>query len=223
MERWSRGAGVLFSVVAIISFALFGDQPKVDDSASDVVSFYGDNRGRIALAVVLFLVSFVILAWFAGALATALRNGGESSLATSFTLLLAVFIAMQFVLGMLVAGLGEALKNGTVSADVAQTVNELAWAADTLGAIPLAGAVLAATGGLNRARIMPAWHMWLGLLAALVIFLRGTTWATSGFWSPSGGWAYAAIFMAFAWTVVTSVLLYRSAPATTTVAATTAA
>lgn len=54
---------------------------------------------------------------------------------------------------------------------------------------------------------MAAWYSWLGLLAAALALLHGTNWATSGFWSATGGFLFVAIIAALAWTLVTSVLL----------------
>ena len=208
-ERWSRGFGMLFVVVVVVAFLIFGDQPKVDDSASSVASFYGDHHSRIAWASALFLFSFVFLAWFVGAMTNAMRGRGEGRLANVVLLAVAVFVAAQVLVGALSAGLAVSFANGVVTPDLARTLNTLAWCADTLAAYPLFGAILAATGGLTRAKLLPGWYTWFGGLAAVIVLLRGTTWASDGFWSPSGEYVYAGILAALSWTFVTSLLLYR--------------
>jgi hypothetical protein len=208
-ERWSRGFGVLFVVVVLIAFFTFGDQPKVDDSASDITSFYDGDRGRILVGLVLFALSFVILAWFVGAIANALRTAGEGRLAATVILLTAVFVGIQFMTGMLVGGLSHSIAgNSASSEDLLRALNTMAWSADALSSIPLAGAILAASAGL--ALLLPSWHIWLGLVAAILIVLRGTNWASDGFWAPSGDYALITIAAALLWTLVTSVLLYRA-------------
>ena len=208
-ERWSRGFGMLFVVVVIVAFALFGDQPKVDASAGSVVSFYGDHHSRIAWATALFMFSFLFLAWFVAAMTNAMRGRGEGRLANAVLLTVAVFVAAQVLVGTLSAGLAVSFANGAVTPEVARTLNTLAWCADTLAAYPLVGAILAATGGLTRAKLLPGWYAWFGGLVAVIVLLRGTTWASDGFWAPSGEYVYAAIFAALSWTFVTSLLLYR--------------
>ncbi len=194
----------------MVSFFIFGDQPKVDDSAGSVASFYSDHHGRIAWASALFLFSFVLLTWFVAAMTNALRDRGEGRLSNAVVLLVAAFIAGQLLVGTLSAGLAVSIANGVVSPDLARSVNTFAWCADTLAAYPLFGAIIAATGGLTRSKLLPGWYAWFGGIAAVIILLRGTTWATDGFWSPSGDYVYAEILAALTWTFVTSLLLYRA-------------
>jgi hypothetical protein len=210
-ERWTRGFGVIFVVVVLIAFFTFGDQPKIDDSVDDIISFYDGDRSRILVGLVIFAFSFVILAWFVGALANALRIAGEGRLAATAIMLVAVGIGVQFMAGMLIGGLSQSIA-GTSGADegVLRALNTLAWSADALAAIPFAGSVLAASVGLNRARLLPSWHLWLGLVAGVVVALRGTNWASDGFWSPSGDYSFVTIIAILAWTLVTSILLYRA-------------
>ena len=209
-ERWSRGFGVLFVILAVIAFFTFGDQPKVDDPASDLVSFYDGDRGRVMTGLVIFAVAFIILAWFVGAIANVLRRAGEGRLAATTILLVAVFIGIQFMTGMLLGALAHSVAGFAQADDLIRAFNNLAWSADALSAFPLAGSILAASVGLNRARIVPGWHIWLGLVAAILIFLRGTNWASDGFWAPSGEYGFVSIASALVWTLVTSILLYRA-------------
>ena len=210
-ERWSRGFGVLFVVVVVIAFFLFGEQPKVDDSASDIRSFYDGDRGRILASLVIFALSFVILAWFVGAVANALRIAGEARLAATAVVLVAVFIGVQFLVGTLVGGLATSIAGGSADDErLLQALNTLAWSADVLAAFPLAGVILAASAGLNRGRLLPSWHIWLGVAAAILIALRGTNWASDGFWAPSGDYAFISIIAGLGWTLVTSALLFRA-------------
>jgi hypothetical protein len=210
-ERWSRGFGVLFVVVVLIAFFTFGSQPKVDDSGSDIVSFFDGDRGRILTGLVIFAFSFVILAWFIGAIANALRIAGEGRLAVTAIVLAAVFIGVQFLTATLVAGLATSIAGASADDEnLLRALNTLSWSADAVSSFPLAGAVLAASVGLNRSRLLPSWHLWLGVVAAILIVLRGTNWASDGFWAPSGDYAFITIIAGLGWTLVTSVLLFRA-------------
>lgn len=94
-----------------------------------------------------------------------------------------------------------------------QAINSLSWSADAFSSFLVAGVTLAATIGLWRAAIVPQWFGWLGLVATVVIALRGTNWASDGFWSPSGGYLYVSLVAGLGWVIVASVLLFRAAPA----------
>src|SRR5207247_5646989 len=66
-------------------------------------------------------------------------------------------------------------------AGVISALNTLLTTGDVVSGYPLAAFILAASIGLSRARIVPAWYGSLGFLAGLIALLHGTNWATSGF------------------------------------------
>ena len=72
--------------------------------------------------------------------------------------------------------------------------------------------VLAAAVGLKRTASIPAWLAWAGLVVAALFFLRATTWASEGFWSPSGDYILIAILCGLAWILVTSIVLFVREP-----------
>ena len=213
-ERLARAAGLGFVVLLIVGFALFGDAPKVDASGADVAAYYDDHSGRILTAVPIIGIAFVLFLWFAGAISNALRVAGEGRLAATTVALAGALVAVQFILQALGATL--ALNAGDES--VAQTVNTFSWATDALGSFLVAGLITAATVGLRRSALVPGWFGWVGAIAAVLVALRGTTWASDGFWSPSGGYLYVSVVAGLGWTILASVLLYRAAPATADVA-----
>jgi hypothetical protein len=208
-ERWSRGMGVVFVVLAIVAFAIFGEQPKAEDTAADVVSFYRDDGGRVLTAVTIFGFASLALFWFVGAVVDTLRRAGEGRLGAAALALTAVWFAMQFSTLALTGALAVTIAD-TADVGATRALNTVALAADNVGAFPLAGAFFAVSVGLARARILPAWYTWFGLAAAVLVVLHGTNWASSGFWSPGGGYLYITVITALLWTLVTSVLLFRA-------------
>jgi hypothetical protein len=48
----------------------------------------------------------------------------------------------------------------------------------------------------------------------VLVLLHGTNWATSGFWSPTGGYLFITVIAGLGWTLITSVLLYTKVPVT---------
>jgi hypothetical protein len=201
--------GVVFVVLAIVAFAIFGEQPKAGDAAADVVSFYRDDGGRVLTAVTIFGFAALALFWFVGAVVNTLRVAGEGRLGATALALTAVWFAMQFSTLALTAGLAVTIAD-TADESVTQALNTISLSADNVGAFPLAGAFLAVSVGLARARILPAWYTWFGLAAAVLVVLHGTNWASSGFWSPGGAYVWITVLTALVWTLVTSVLLFRA-------------
>ena len=211
-ERWARASGIGFVVLAVASFIIFGEQPKVDASADEIAAFYDGDRGRVLTAVPIFALAFMLFLWFAGAIANALREAGEGRLGLTIIAFAAVITGVQFVLGAL--SLSLALNLAAAGDDgIVRGLNTMSWSLDALNSFAVAAFVVAVTVGLRRASLVPKWYAWAGVAAAVLIVLRGTNWATDGFWSPSGEYSWIAIVAAFAWLLTTSLLLVRAAPA----------
>jgi hypothetical protein len=72
-ERLWRGSGVVFVVLTIVAFFVYGSQPKLGASPADLLSFFHGDRTRILIATVIFCFSFLELLWFGAALSSVLR------------------------------------------------------------------------------------------------------------------------------------------------------
>jgi hypothetical protein len=210
-ERLARASGIGFVVLLIAAFIIYGNGPKVNDSAGTIASFYTDHRGRILTALILFGIAYILLLWFVGTIANVLREAGEGRLGATAIAMGATFVGLQAVIGALTGGL--ALNIGKAGDEgVVQALNTLTGSTDAISAYPFAGLVAAVTIGLTRARIMPSWYAPLGFVAGLLVVLHGTNWATSGFWSATGGYLFVTIIAGLAWTLITSGMLYMKAP-----------
>jgi hypothetical protein len=210
-DRWARAAGIPFAALLIVGFVIFGDGPKVDASGSEVASFYSDHGGRVLTAEPIIAIGFLFLLWFAGAIAHVLRESGQGRLAATVLALAGAEVGVAYVVQAMSAGLALNIADAG-DEGVNQAMNTLSWSIDALGAFLVGGFIGAATVGLTRAAIVPRWFTWFGLAAAVLVALRGTTWASSGFWSPSGGYLFVLLIAGFGWAIVASVLLFRAAP-----------
>jgi hypothetical protein len=210
-DRWARVAGVPFAILLLVGFSLFGDAPKVDAPGSDVAAFYSDNGGRILTAVPIIAVAFLFFMWFSGAVADLLRQSGQGRLGSTVIGLAGAQVGVAFVVQSMSASLAL---NVADSGDVgtSQAVHSLSWSLDALAALLVGAIIGAATIGLSRAGIVPAWFMWFGLVAAILTAVRATAWASDGFWSPSGGYLYILLIAGLSWAIVASILLFRVVP-----------
>jgi len=212
-ERYSRATGIGFVVLFIVAFIIYGSPPKVSDPTNEIVSFYDGDRGRVLTAMIIFGIAFLMLVWFIGTIANILREAGEGRLAATTIAMGAVFVGVQAVTGAIAGGLALNIASAG-DAGVIQGLNTLVATADVISAYPLAGLIAAASIALWRSQIMASWYGYLGLLAAVLVVLHGTNWATSGFWAPTGGYVFVATIAGLGWTAITSGLLYVSAPVT---------
>lgn len=213
-ERWARAAGIGFVVLFVVGFIVAGETPTVTDPTEEVISYYDGNRGQVLVSSVLFGVGWVLSLWFAGAVANLLREGGEGRLGATAIATASTFVGLQLGLTAVGAALAYSIA-GDGDAGVVQALFDLAWAFDLLAALPSAGFILAASVGLMRTRAVPPWLTWAGVAVAALFVLRGTNWASDGFWSPSGGFLFIVILGGLFWILTTSVFLFLRTPAIT--------
>jgi hypothetical protein len=210
LERWGRAAGMGFVVTLIIGFIVMGNPPKVNDASDDIVSFFTDHRGRILAASIIFPVAFVLFVYFIGTIANALREAGQGWLAAVTIGAGAIWVALQAMIGAIVGGLALNIAD-KADAGVVTALNTLVNSVDVISAYAFAGMALAATIGLSRAGIMAGWYPLVGAVASVLVALHGTNWATSGFWSATGGYLWVTIIAGLGWTLITSAILYSKA------------
>lgn len=212
-ERWAPLTGVGFVVMFIVSFIVYGEPPKVNDSAEEIASFFDGDRGRVLTAMILFGIAFMLLVVFIGVIGSTLREAGKGGWGSTTTTAGAAFVGLQAMTGAIAGALAL---NIAASGDegVLTGLNSLLSTVDVISAYLLAAFILAATIGLSRAGVVASWYGWVGLVAGVLVLLHGTNWATSGFWSATGGYLFITFIAGLGWALVTSVLLYRRAAGT---------
>lgn len=212
-ERLAPLTGIGFVVMFIVSFVVYGESPKVNDSPQEIASFFDGDRGRVLAAMILFGIAFMLLLVFIGAIASTLREAGMGGWGATTIAAGAAFVGLQAVIGAIAGALALSIA-AAGDEGVLTGLNTLLAALDVIGGYLLATFILAATIGLSRGGVVPAWYRWLGVLAGVLVLLHGTNWATSGFWSATGGYLFITFIAGLGWALITSALLYRRASAT---------
>jgi len=210
-ERWARAAGIAFVIFAVLAFVVGGETPAVGDTVEDVASYYDGDRGKVLVSSALFAIGLGFWIWFAGMLANNLREHGEGRVAATIVAAVAAFVAIQLVATAVNAVLAYSVA-GSGEPGVTKALFDLSWALDALAAAPSAVFFFAASFGLRRANMVPAWLGWAALGVAVLFCLRLTNWASDGFWSPTGGYLFILIPLTLLWILVASIVLVRSAP-----------
>jgi len=214
-ERWSRATGIVFVVLFIVAYIIYGDQAKVGASTDELASFYVDDRGRVLTASVIFGVAIIFFLWFAAAVASTLRDAGQGGWAGATIASSTAVAGVFFVLITLGAGLAYSIAGPTGSEDVIRALNDLSWAVVVMTSFPATLLILASSIGLWRAGIITAGLGWAGLAGAIIVLLGGTTWADDGFWAPDGAYSrFITPIVFLAWIAIVSGLLYARAPST---------
>jgi len=213
-ERNWRGAGVVFVVLTIVAFFIYGDQPKLGASDADLVSFYDGDRTRILIATVFFCFAFLELLWFGAALASVLRDagmGGWGAAATASSAALAANPAPSH------GGAGRARISIADSGhpQITSGLADLGFVLTVISCFPAAMFVMSGAFGFSRAGIISKRFFSVGVAAVVLVLLGGTTWASDGFWAPDGAYALIAQIVLLAWIAGLSGFLAMRSPSTT--------
>ena len=196
----------------IVSWVIYGSQPKVGASADKLVSFYDGDRTRILIAAAILGINILNLMWFAAALSTDLRDAGKGGWATAATASSAALGALFFVLVTLNAALAYSIA-GSGNNQITSGLNDLSWVLIVVASFPAAMLIMAGTFGLQRAGIISKASFGAGVAAVVLVLAGGTTWARSGFWAPDGAYArFVMPIIALAWIAVVSGFLYMRSP-----------
>ncbi|TMB50118.1 MAG: hypothetical protein E6J50_06455 [Chloroflexi bacterium] len=218
-DRVWRGSGIAFVVTFIVSYVIYGTQPKIGASANTLVSFYSGDRTRILIASALLGLSILNLLWFAAALASTLRDAGQGiwgAAATAASTALATILFVRISVGAALAYSIAGAKNETLVSGL----NALAQVCIVVAAFSAAMLVMAGTFGLRQARVISSGAFSAGVAAVVLVLLGGTTWANDGFWAPDG--AYSRVIwpiVALVWIATASGVLYTRSPSAPPVAA----
>jgi hypothetical protein len=212
-ERNWRGAGVLFVVLLVIASIVYGSQPGLGASPTELVSFFDGDRTRILIATVIFCFAFLELLWFGAALSSVLRDADLGGWAGAAIASSAALGALLFLRMTIRAALAFSLV-GSVA--VAPALSDFAFVLTVLMAFPTAMFVMASAFGLWRAEIISQRFFTVGVAAVILTLLGGTTWASDGFWAPDGAYQLVSQLVAYAWIAVISGVLYMRSPSTAT-------
>ena len=208
-DRNWRGNGVVAAVLFVVSFAIYGSQPKVGASAEKLVSFYDGDSTRVLIATVVFGFATLCLMWFAAALATMLRDAGKGGWGTAATAAAAAIGAVYFVRIILRAALAYSIA-GSGEERITSALNDVLWVVAAIAWFPVAMLVMAGSFGLWRAGIFSGAAFAAGVTTMVLLLLGTTTWASDGFWAVDGGYAlFVPTILMLLWIGVVSAFLMR--------------
>jgi hypothetical protein len=160
--------GVLFLVVAIVSFIVSGEPPDpTEDSTQEIVEFYVDDDSAQMFGAALEGFAAVLFVFFAGTLRRTLRDaegpgGTLSAVAFAGAIIFAIGLAIDGTLTFTLAETAEDIDPVAVQAISALWHNDfLPFAVGTM-------TFLLATGiSLVRHGALPRWLGWIAILLAI--------------------------------------------------------
>jgi len=184
-ERIWRMNGIAFVALSVVVFLIYGIQPGIGASQSDLASFYEGNAARILIASVIAGLNILNLMWFAAAIRTTLADAGQDGWGAAATAASSAIGAMFFLSLTVSAVLAYSIA-GSGDAGLTTALNDLTWIVVVISSFPRAMLIMAAAFGFWRAGLISNGLFGAGLLAVLLGVLGGTTWLADGLWAPDG-------------------------------------
>jgi len=205
--RVAAVAGLAFVVLDVAGTLVAGAPPAANASAAKVATYINDHAGGLRAQLLLGGLGIAALWWWLGALWRMLSTveGERPRLALTAAVALASGSTLAFVSAVFMAT--AAIR--PIDVDTAHLLFSLSLVTISAAGFGIAVFLIAACTVTVRAASTPRWTGYLGYLAAAA-FLVGTLGVVSDA-SVYPNVATLAFFVWCVWTVVMSVLMWRSA------------
>jgi hypothetical protein len=160
--------GIVFVVLAIVSFAIAGEPPDIDEGVQETVDFYTDNDSEIMFGSAIQALAATFFVFFAGYLYSVLRDApGASGVA-----------AVVMFGGAVIFATGIAI-DATINFALAETVEDIdptsvqalaaLWQNDFFPfAVGLQAFLVGLAASVLKRGTLPKWIGWVAILFAVV-------------------------------------------------------
>ena len=212
-EHLWRQSGIQFVALFVIAYGLYGYQPQVGASATELVAFYTGERTRILIAAVCSGLAALNLMWFAAALRTVLADAGQDGWGAAATAASSAVGGLFLLYTAIGAGLAYSIA-GSGNPSLTSGLNDLTWALAVLSSFPRAMLIMAGSFGFWRAGLISNALFGACVGAVVLGVAGGTTWL-SGAWAPDGVYTrFVWPLIGLVWVVIMSRVLLTKTPAT---------
>jgi hypothetical protein len=213
LARWGALGGVAYvALFAIGTFLLFSGSPDSSSAPGKVIAWYSDSghRDRIHIGWLLASLGIFFFLWFVSALRRTVRRlEGDDGFLTALTTIGGVVYAALALAALAVDDAIRTMSDDTyqhrVFPSLIHAADDLGWVMHASGGAGAGAMIIAASLAALRARAVPGWAGWLGIVAGILAL------ALVAFFP----WFVLAI-----WLLVVSIGMFvraGRAPATTTV------
>jgi len=175
LARWASLGGVLYVVLFVIGvIVMFDGEPNSDASPARVIAYYSQSshRDKINIGWVIAGLGVFFFLWFLAALRQTIRRleGGDGFLTALTTIGGAIYATLAFAALALNAGIrtmSDDTFHHTVYPGLIHAADDASYMMHATGGAGASAMIFAATIAGMRARAIPSWAGWLGILAGI--------------------------------------------------------
>ena len=179
LARWASLGGILYVILFIVgTILLFSGEPNSDAAPAKVIAYYSksSHRDKIAIGWVVAGLGIFFFLWFLGALRQATRRleGGDGFLTAMTTIGGTVYATLAFAaiaVNMGIRTMSDDTYHHTVYPGLIHAADDAGYVLHATGGAGASAMIIAATVAAMRARAIPTWAGWLGILAGLLALI----------------------------------------------------
>jgi hypothetical protein len=175
IERWAGLGGIIYVALFVIGAIVgWSDQPDSSSSPEKIIAFYSDSghRDRVSIGWLLIVTGIFFFLWFLGALRQTVRRlDGDGLLATVTTVGGAAYAACtlaSFSIETAIKTMSDDTYRHEVFPGLIHAAGDVGYVLHSAGGAAVGAMMVAVSIAALRARSLPAWLGWLGVLAGLV-------------------------------------------------------
>jgi len=176
LQRWAALAGVAYVVLFVVGVILtFGNSPDSGSAPAKIIAYYSDSghRDRMNIGWALGALGVFFFLWFLSALRQGVRRlEADDGFLTGLTTIGGVVYATLSLAALAVdAGIrtmSDDTYHHTVYPGLIHAADDVSWVLHASGGAGVGAMIIAASLAALRARAVPTWAGWLGILAGIL-------------------------------------------------------
>jgi hypothetical protein len=176
LARWGALGGILYVVLFIIgTILLFDGTPDGDASPAKVIAYYSDSghRDKINIGWIVSGLGVFFFLWFLSALRrTVRRHEGEDGYLTALATIGGAVYATLALAALAVNNGIRTMSDDTyhdqVFPGLIHAANDASYVLHATGGAGASAMIIAASLAAMRARAIPSWAGWLGIVAGIL-------------------------------------------------------
>ena len=176
IQRWAALAGVAYVVLFVIGVNLiYQGTPDSSSAPAKIIAYYSDSghRNRINIGWALAGLGFFFLLWFVSALRQSVRRlEGDDGFLSALTTMGGVVYATLGLAALAVETGIRTMSDDTyhhqVFPGIVHAGDDVAWVLHASGGAGLGAMIIAASLAALRARAVPTWAGWLGIVVGIL-------------------------------------------------------
>jgi hypothetical protein len=176
LQRWATLGGVAYVVLFVIGVLLiYNGTPDSGSAPGKIIAYYSDSghRDRINIGWVLAGLGYFFFLWFLSALRQSIRrleadDGFLTGLATMGGVVYATLSLAALAVETGIRTMSDDTYQHQVFPAIIHAADDAAWVLHASGGVGLGAMIIAASLAALRARAVPTWAGWLGIVVGIL-------------------------------------------------------